>query len=266
VPLRELVPDLAPHLEQVVARAMEKTPEARFQQIDEMLAAIGDPSGQYATLSGDGEPPGRSWELPAPVPSKSHIDTIGGNLAAEAVRRPAPTRRSGAWLMVVASMVLLAAVGAIAWRARTPSGPTEVGGPVAVIAPRAPEPKPPAAEPKPPAVAPAPAAPSADEAEVRIQVRVQPATAQLFLDGAPIANPFDGRFVRSAARHKLEARAAGHKSEAQWIAFDHDHSLDLALGRAVARPSAPEPKKPDDGKPVYKGTKGKLITDFPTDY
>ncbi|HEX8951131.1 MAG TPA: hypothetical protein VF945_04765, partial [Polyangia bacterium] len=77
-------------------------------------------------------------------------------------------------------------------------------------------------------------------------------------------------FARSDARHKLEARAPGHKSEAQWIAFDHDRSVDVELGRAaVARPVAPAaPKKPvvgDDGKPVYKGTKGKLITDFPSE-
>ena len=103
--------------------------------------------------------------------------------------------------------------------------------------------------------------------EVRVQVRVQPATAQLFLDEAPIANPFDGRFARSDARHKLEARAPGHKSEAQWIAFDHDHNVDVALGALprVAAPASPPKKPADDGKPVYKGTKGKLITDFPTE-
>jgi len=103
---------------------------------------------------------------------------------------------------------------------------------------------------------------------VRVQVRVQPANAQLFLDDAPIANPFDGRFARSDARHKLEARAPGHKSEAQWIAFDHDRSVDVALGAAPARPVAASPAKkpePTDGKPIYKGTKGKLITDFPTE-
>ena len=62
-----------------------------------------------------------------------------------------------------------------------------------------------------------------------------------------------------------EARAPGHKSEAQWIAFDHDHNVDVALGN-LPRPAAPvAAKKADDGKPVYKGTKGKLITDFPTE-
>ena len=98
--------------------------------------------------------------------------------------------------------------------------------------------------------------------EVRVVVRVQPANAQLFLDEAPIANPFDGRFARSDARHKLEARAPGHKSEAQWIEFDRDRNVDVALG-VVPKVVAPVVK--NDGKPIYKGTKGKLITDFPTE-
>src|SRR2546421_3864252 len=81
VPLAERVPGLPPHLAQVVARAMEKTPDARFQEVAEMLAAIGDPSGQYATLAGDHAPPGTSWEVPS---LKSKLDTIGGDSAVRA--------------------------------------------------------------------------------------------------------------------------------------------------------------------------------------
>jgi serine/threonine protein kinase len=264
VPLRELVPDLPPHLEQIVARAMEKTPEARFQHIAEMLAAIGDPSGQYATLSGDGSRPGTSWEVPS---MKSHFDTIGGNLAAEAVRRPAP-KKSGPLLAITATLAVLGAAGAFVWKARTPqekvAPPPMSGGPTTVAAAHPPAPTPP--EPAPPVPA-LKATVVAEENDVRVQVRVQPAAAQLFLDGAPISNPFDGHFQRSNASHKLEARAGGHRSEVQWIAFDHDRTLDLALGKAIARPSPPDDKakKPDDGRPVYKGTKGKLITEFPSD-
>src|SRR2546430_14558144 len=65
VPLGELVPELPPHLEQIVARAMEKTPEARFQHVAEMLSAVGDPAGQYPTLSGDGTRAGADWERPS---------------------------------------------------------------------------------------------------------------------------------------------------------------------------------------------------------
>ncbi|MCU1282736.1 MAG: Serine/threonine protein kinase, partial [bacterium] len=258
VPLGERVPGLPPHLAQVVARAMEKTPDARFQQVSEMLAAIGDPSGQYATLSGDGAQPGASWEVPS---LKSKLDTIGGNVAAEAVRRtPPPARRtSGVWIALATLVVLGGAAAFVVKRVNSRQSTVD-------------------SSPKTVAAAPPPVAPAVDrrlstvDSEVRVQVRVQPPTALLFLDDAPIANPFDGRFARSDARHKLEARAPGHKGEAQWIAFDHDRTVDVALGVATAKAkgsaaatSVVGKQVPDDGKPVYKGTKGKLITDFPTE-
>jgi serine/threonine protein kinase len=258
VPLAERVPNLPPHLAQVVARAMEKTPEARFQQVAEMLTAIGDPSGQYATLSGDGAQPGQSWEVPA---LKSNLDTIGGNVAAEAVRRmPPPRRTSGVWI-ALATLVVLGGVAAFVVNQRVNSRQSTVDSePKTVAATRAPTPVPTVDR----------RLSTVDSNEVRVQVRVQPSTAQLYLDDAPIANPFDGRFARSDARHKLEARAPGHKSDAQWLAFDHDRAVDIALGTAPAPGRSAPPvviKKqvPDDGKPVYKGTKGKLITDFPTE-
>ncbi len=255
VPLGERVPGLPPHLGQVVARAMEKSPEARFQQVSEMLAAIGDPSGQYATLEGSGTAPGTSWEVPS---LKSNLDTIGGNVAAEAVRRtPLPAARKwsgGAWV-ALGALALVGVAATLVWKSRPPAGE--------------PQPQPRAAAPAPASQRVAPPVPdkAPAPAEVRVQVRVQPAAAQLFLDDAPIANPFDARFARSDARHKLEARAPGHKSEAQWISFDRDRTVDVELGRVAAKPAAPAAHKPvaDDGKPVYKGTKGKLITDFPTE-
>ncbi len=265
VPLVERVPSLPPHLGQVVARAMEKSPDARFQMVGEMLAAIGDPSGSYATLSGDAPAPRTSWEVPS---LKSKLDTIGGNVAAEAVRRtPPPSRRRGGAWIAAATVAVLAGAGAFVWKARTPTVAAEPRT-EAPLAPSAPQPI--AAHAAPPPAPEAPVAPTKTTApdEVRVQVRVQPANAQLFLDDAPIANPFDGRFARSDARHKLEARAPGHRSEAQWIAFDHDRAVDVSLGLAPARAAAPGPAKktePADGKPIYKGTKGKLITDYPTE-
>jgi hypothetical protein len=233
---------------------MEKSPDARFQQVAEMLAAIGDPSGHYETLSGEASAPRPSWEVPS---LKSKLDTIGGNVAAEAVRRPpAPAKRGGGVWIALASLAVLGGAGAFVWKSRAPAVPAQPREEAKVVV----------AAPAPKVQTPPPAPKESAPDEVRVQVRVQPATAQLFLDDAPIANPFDGRFARSDARHKLEARAPGHKSEAQWIAFDHDHTVDVELVHVVAKPAAPSAKKPaDDGRPVYKGTKGKLITDFPTE-
>ena len=257
VPLIQRVPGLPPHLSQVVARAMEKAADARFQHVAEMLAAIGDPSGQYETLSGEAAAPRPGWEVPS---LKSNLDTIGGNVAVEAVRRtPAPVKRRGGGGVVLAVATVAVLGGAGAWVVKNGNRQQATGNRQRAMAETV------AAAPA-PVVIEAPKVSAPDE--VRVQVRVQPANAQLFLDEAPIANPFDGRFARSDARHKLEARAPGHKTEAQWIEFDHDRSVDVALGVVTPRPAAPvAAKKPEpaDGRPIYKGTKGKLITDYPTE-
>ena len=46
-------------------------------------------------------------------------------------------------------------------------------------------------------------------ADVHVEVHAAPANAQLFLDDAPIANPFDGQFGRSGEQHKLEGARRG---------------------------------------------------------
>ncbi len=110
-------------------------------------------------------------------------------------------------------------------------------------------------------------------------IHTEPPTALVTIDDAPVANPFTGEFPKSDVRHRLQAKATGYQNQAQWIAFDGDHELTLTLLRvpppheAEAHPHghdakavAGDPKgdaKTDNGKPVYKGTKGKLITEFP---
>ena len=272
-PLRELVPELPPHLEaDRGARDGEDARGALPAHRARCWRRWAIRRGSTRHCRATARKPGTSWEVA--------VDEVALRHASEATsppRRCGGRRRqqkaSGPWLAVTATLAVLGAAGAFVWKARTTSGTHEAGGPVAIVQPAVAPTKPVAAatpEPKPeakpePAADPKLTAPAEDD--VHVQVRVQPATAQLFLDGAPISNPFDGHFQRSNASHKLEARAGGHKSEVQWIAFDHDRSLDVALGKAVARPSPPDDKgkKPEDGRPVYKGTKGKLITEFPSD-
>jgi hypothetical protein len=197
------------------------------------------------------------------VPSlKSKLDTIGGNVAAEAVRKvPVAGKKGGGAWMALAGVLVIGGAGVFVVKGMNRK--QETGNRKPEMAEKSV-----AAAPAPKVEAPKVEVKATVPDEVRVQVKVRPEGAQLFLDDAPIANPFDGRFARSDARHKLEARAPGHKSEAQWIAFDHDHNVDVALGAIPVRQSVASPVKkaePSDGKPVYKGTKGKLITDFPTE-
>jgi hypothetical protein len=138
------------------------------------------------------------------------------------------------------------------------------------------------ATPKEPPVAP-PVAPPATPATAHITIHTQPAEAELLLDDAPVPNPFSGSFPKSDLRHRLVVKAPGHRSEAEWLVFDGDHTLDIQLARgagaldveghkrAAAFPTTPpvhagtptHSAHSSDPKPVYRGTKGKLITEFP---
>ena len=66
-------------------------------------------------------------------------------------------------------------------------------------------------------------------------------------------------------------KANGYRSETEWITFDSDKELVVKLEKGSGthervKPTAQNPAPPEvgpDGKPIYKGTKGKLITTFP---
>ncbi len=96
---------------------------------------------------------------------------------------------------------------------------------------------------------PSQAAPDAEFIEIHIAST--PAAAQLFLDDAPLpANPFNDRFVRDGATHRLRVEAPGYRSKTQLVSFKGDRvRVDVALDAepAVARPTyyaRPQPPPP----------------------
>ena len=69
-------------------------------------------------------------------------------------------------------------------------------------------------------------------------------------------------------RHRLVVKAAGFRTETDWITFDADRELLVKLEKGSGtherdKPTGTQPRTTPDGKPIYKGTKGKLITEFP---
>lgn len=63
-PLRNLIPDIPPDLEDIVARLLEKDPRARFQSAGELLAALGDTTSEEEAALLLGSPlVGRTSEL-----------------------------------------------------------------------------------------------------------------------------------------------------------------------------------------------------------
>jgi eukaryotic-like serine/threonine-protein kinase len=74
----------------------------------------------------------------------------------------------------------------------------------------------------------APVAP--DGSFLRARITVNPAEARILLDGAPLpANPFEGKFLKDGAVHRITFEAAGFQPQSRLAVFDKDVSLDIAL-------------------------------------
>ncbi len=77
-----------------------------------------------------------------------------------------------------------------------------------------------------PAVAPAPAT-------LPVHIATEPAAATLSIDGAPVANPFDGVLPTGAAGHHIEARAAGCETATQDLVAPWASSVTIRLRQAA---------------------------------
>jgi serine/threonine-protein kinase len=242
-PPRELSPEIPPTVEQTVLRCLEKDQAKRFQTAEEILAAIGgELSGPVYT--------GNKRPSDAPTLARGpNSDTIGGAVGEALPTTMGQKRRS--WVIAAGSLAVVAAGGAAFFFLR-PGPPAQ---PVIVVS------SPPAAQP--PAQPPV-QPPTVATAQVRI--KTVPADAVVLLDEAKVSNPFDGKFARGDVKHRIVVKAPGYRTEAEWITFEADRDLEIKLekgGGTHERGTKPVAATPETGKPIYKGTKGKLITDFP---
>ena len=101
---------------------------------------------------------------------------------------------------------------------------------------------------------PAPVAP--DGSFVRARITVNPAEARILLDGAPLPeNPFEGKFLKDGAVHRMTFEAAGFQPQSRVAVFDKDLTLDIALQL--------RPKAGGDGSP---GSPGIALSAKPDPY
>jgi serine/threonine-protein kinase len=286
-PLRTLEPSVPAHVEAAVLRALAKEPDQRFQRVEEMMVALGDSaSGAFSTRP---EPATASRTSSSP---SSFTDTIGAAAGQREHKTQPGAARSRAALLVGGALVIAAGAAAVVLTRHPPSAPTTHEVPAASAPPVAA----PVAAPTPPVTAPAPPV-AAAPATSHVRIHATPAAATVLLDDAPVGNPFDGEFPRSSVRHRLEVRAPGFRSDSRWLTFESDAELSVALEKGAgahehrdahkpaaavelprppAAPSAAPVEKPktapkpveekaDAKKPIYKGTKGKIITDYPSE-
>jgi serine/threonine-protein kinase len=269
--LRSLEPSIPEAVDDAIMKALAKTPEERFQRIDGFVDALSRAWSESGPIDAAAMP-----AAPGAAEVRSRQSTLTGTAAEMIASAPTRTRAT----VRVAGVVLaaVATAGLVAWRARhKPELSTSVTK--AASAPTGAMPTPLPATPTPPPTVPSVVTPPPVEApRVKLEVQATPAGAQLILDGKPLANPFSGELPRDAIEHQLAVRATGYKSETRTLTLDRDRAIEVRLARELKRPAgdllhahaATPPTTsnatappPEPGKPIYKGTKGTLITDFP---
>jgi serine/threonine-protein kinase len=301
---RSMDPSIPPNVDLAVMKALEKDPNNRFQRVEEVLAALsGVETGAFPALSQS--QPGMQMS-PVAAPRQDTLGAAAGQRITGTDERPPSSKKNLVIGGAVAVVLGLGGVAVVMTRgekkaeekpapaaAATTTAPTPTATPTAPVTPR----------------------PSA-AATAHVTIRTLPANAEVSLDEAPVANPFDADVPRGSTKHHVMVKAAGYKPDSQWITFDEDRKIEVSLQRELAppvaahehkgakpaakptpprvtesKPVAPPPAtkppavapapspppapppaapapavaKPEhkNDKPVYKGTKGKLITDFP---
>ncbi len=93
------------------------------------------------------------------------------------------------------------------------------------------------------AARPEPAAPPAPAAEPMVHVFIEtvPSSAELALDGEPIANPFDGELPQTSETRTLEARAEGYQPLTRQLRLRYPQRVRLELERVPEPPPPTEP-------------------------
>jgi serine/threonine-protein kinase len=165
------------------------------------------------------------------------------------VRAEEPRSRS---LPLLAMGISVAALGAAAWLVLL-RGPAVQPPPAATASASHEAPAVPAAT----GATAAPAVP-VGPAQAFIQARfaASPSDAKILVDGSDLpSNPFQSKFVKDGAAHRVQAQAAGFLPQSRMVVFDKDVDLEITLqplqGRLPTAPtSAPQAPAPAEPKPA----------------
>ena len=271
--LRSIVADAPPPFEAFIARLLAKDVQQR-PDIRETRAVFSQLALEFRGVTAETMLPDNAsgshaavkrWDTPdfanaSALPSSTasgrpaQPTTLGSSAAAMQVHpAPAPKRTK---LVVGVGALVLAAGAAIAFVATRGSGSEQEAAPSA--------PPPPVAAAAPAVVAPPSAPPPAavEQPDLqRLRIQTVPADATITIDDAPVENPFDGKFNKSARKHKIEVRAPGYKPDLRWLAFDTGHMLMITLEKEAEPETVAKPAKPSrPTKPATKPTKATATT------
>jgi serine/threonine-protein kinase len=264
-PLATVAPHVPPKLQAIIHRCLEKDPDARFRYVEELLNLLALEAGLPA-----------QYTLPDNKTQHAPKISLGGASGQRTAKKKSTGRRGTTVLLSVAAIVLVGGVAVAVVKTRHDQRAPSTEKPIAAApSPPPPPTSAPSTAPEPPKPPPTPT-PTTPEG-ITLRVATVPPDAELTLDGARLPNPFVGSFPKSALRRQLGARARGYRPSSQWIALDRSQEITLRLDAERAPASnapttvlkAPEKSTkgvataPHDERPVYKGTRPKILTNFP---
>jgi serine/threonine-protein kinase len=246
--LRALRPDLPDEVIAIVARCMEKAPEARFADCRSLSRALApfEHADRVDALGETGVGPTVAPRVPTDAtPATAPLEVA---LRATRAARPEPTPSvpvptpppvSRPWVVWAFSLVLAVGVGlALVMSNRSPEHEPAARE-------RPPPPSTGAAEVRPPPTRveptePDPATPPLPHASVHVHLVTVPPDAALTLDGVPLPNPFDDDLPRGADMHVLEASANGYQSDRRDLSllFPVDLTVTLTPGHGTTTHAA----------------------------
>jgi eukaryotic-like serine/threonine-protein kinase len=160
---------------------------------------------------------------------------------------PAPARSRLPLLAGGAALAVLAAVTSyLQLQARSSTGADTPARPAQTAAPAPPGP-PQEATPA-PAVGSGAAAPQG--AFVHARIKGTPEGAKILVDGSELpSNPFDGKFIKDGAAHRIELQAPGYVAQRRMLVFDKDIELELTLYLAQSAQTAQKGPSPAPATP-----------------
>jgi hypothetical protein len=226
--VRELFAEQRAEMRGVIDRqlaALDDAPETRRDArprstpLPELRQSIPPEDGVLVTTQSRRSP---SSAAPAPVSGRNNT-LLGAVLGSEPAPSPAAPRSRTPILAALGTTIVAAATAASLLAMQKPAVPPPDPG-VASGAPALGS----NALPTTAADRALPAAP--DSGYLHVKITVSPAEARILLDGAPLpSNPFEGKFLKDGAVHRMQFEAAGFFPQSRVAVFDKDLSLDVAL-------------------------------------
>jgi eukaryotic-like serine/threonine-protein kinase len=258
---RDCTADYPPELEEIVLRALQRRPEDRYQNAQELhldlerfITHCGEtvPTSTVSDLMHELFADRISTKRELLIRTKSEassvvpdVDVVSGSVSQVTGSRPssAPQRRSR--VPLVALVALLAAAGGVGLLMLREKKLAHNAQATPDVAPRVtPEPK---------KAAPPESQPAARS--ITISVRTTPTTATLLLDGKPVSNPFKLTRPSGMGSAELSVEASGYQKQELRVPLDTGGEWSVELQPLAKRPIVKRPprkgtrppQKKDDG-------------------